>query len=155
MPCKFIVVALAMWSWAATAANAADNGMGFAIDVSLSPPAAAKLASLKEKIDIAVVWHGEPTKAGKRHADEMGEIDLGTETVRVSGAGGRAEIAGRDVKVANIGWIKDKKVQANVNVFSARLGSKDNLLDCDFFDDSVAKARDKPLALRCKLIGEK
>jgi hypothetical protein len=135
-------------------ASATDGSMGFSVDVSLSSPAAAKLNALKEKIVVSVLWYGEPTRAARKRADEMGQIDLGTEQVRLPASGGRAEITGRSVQVEHIDWVKDRAVQVNVNVFSARLSGPDNYLDCGAFEDTVVIARSKPVQMVCKLIGE-
>jgi hypothetical protein len=42
----------------------------------------------------------------------------------------------------------------NVNVYSARRSGPDNILDCAFFQDTVAVARQRSVKLACKLIGE-
>ncbi len=42
----------------------------------------------------------------------------------------------------------------NVNVFSARWTSDDNLIDCGFLDDKVATLSAAPQAVHCILIGE-
>jgi len=136
-------------------AKAADTGMGFSVDISLSSQAAAKLAALKEQIVVSAVWSGEPTRAARKHADEMGQIDLGTEQVRIPGSGGRAEITGRSVQVKHIDWVKNRAVVVNVNVFSARVSGPDNVLDCGLFENAVALARSKPVQIACKLIGER
>jgi hypothetical protein len=135
-------------------ASAVDGAMGFSIDVSLSPQAAAKLAALKEQIVVSVLWYGEPTKAARKHADEMGQIDLGKEEARLPGSGGRAEITGRSVQLKQLDWVKDRAVQVNVNVFSARLSGPNNILNCDLFDDNVVVARSKSVQIACKLIEE-
>jgi hypothetical protein len=41
-----------------------------------------------------------------------------------------------------------------VNVVSARLSSPDNLLACGVLEDSLAKARAKPIAIFCKTLDE-
>jgi hypothetical protein len=134
---------------------ALDGSLGFSVDVSLSAPAATKLDSLKEKIVVSVLWYGEPTKAAKKRADEMGQIDLGTEQVRLPGSGGRAEIKGRSVQLKHIEWVQNRAVRASVNIFSARLSGPDNYLDCGIFDNTVVVARAKPVQIACKLIGER
>jgi hypothetical protein len=91
---------------ASVPSNALDGSMGFSVDVSLSAPAAAKLNALKEKIVVSVLWYGEPTSAARKRADEMGQIDLGTEQVRLPASGGRAEITGRSVQIKHIDWVK-------------------------------------------------
>ena len=154
MAVTFATCLLAVATLASGPANAADESMGFSVDVSLSSSAVAKLAALNEKIVISVLWYGEPTRAARKRADEMGQIDLGTEQVRLPGSGGRAEITGRSVQVKHIEWVKNRAVLVNVNVFSARLSGPDNLLDCGLFENTVSVARSKPVQIACKLIGE-
>lgn len=152
---RAIVFSAAFLAFAPAQAIAADNPMGFALDVSLSRAAATKLASTKEGIEIAAYWYGEPTKAAKKRADDMGNINLGQEKARLPGTGGRAEISGKGAKVKDVGLTQGGAVKVNLNVYSARLGNKDNILDCSFFDDDLKLARLKPIAVLCKLIGEK
>jgi hypothetical protein len=134
---------------------APDGGMGFSVDVSLSSAAAARLNALKEKIVVSVFWYGEPTKAARKRADERGQIDLGTEEVRLPASGGRGEITGKTVEIKHIDWVKGRAVRVNVNVFSARLSGPNNYLDCGAFEDAVAIARSKSVQMTCKLIGER
>lgn len=110
---------------------------------------------MKEKIEAAAVWYGEPTPAARKRAAEDGQIYLGDEKVRLSGAGGRAAFSGRKVKVQQIAWLKNREVKINLNIYSARLGGPDNVLNCDLFDDTPKAARAKPVAVACKLIGER
>jgi len=105
------------------------------------------LNALKEKIVVSVLWYGEPTRAARKRDDEIGQIDLGTEQVRLPTSGGPAEITGRSVQVKHIDWVKNRAVQVNVNVFSARVSGPDNYLDCGAFEDTVAVARAKPVVL--------
>jgi hypothetical protein len=134
--------------------SAMDGSMSFSVNVSMSAPAEAKLNALKERIVVSVLWYGKPTKAARKHADEMGQIDLGTEQVRLPASGGRAEITGRSVQVKHIGWVENRAVQVNVNVSSARLSGSNNFLDCGVFEDTVVVARSKLVHMVCKLIGE-
>jgi hypothetical protein len=113
------------------------------------------LNALKEKIVVSVVWYGEPTRAARKRANEMGKIDLGTEEVRLPASGGRGEITGKTVQIKHIDWVKGRAVRVNVNVFSARLSDPNNYLDCGAFEDAVAIARSKSVQMTCKLIGER
>ena len=42
----------------------------------------------------------------------------------------------------------------NLNVWSGRRSSQDNLLDCGTFEDTLAVASRAPVRLSCRLIGE-
>lgn len=44
--------------------------------------------------------------------------------------------------------------QVNVNVYSGRRSSPDNLLDCGMFQDTLAVAAQSPVRISCGLIGE-
>lgn len=138
----------------AAPATAAENKMAFSVDVALSPKAAARLAALNEKIAVAAYWFGEPTRAARRHANEMGQISLGTEEIRIPGTGGRAQMTGQPAQAEHFGWVKDGAVQVNVNVFSARQSGPNNILACDLFEDAAALAHARPIPLLCKLIEE-
>jgi hypothetical protein len=139
---------------AASAAQAQDAGMGFSVDVSLSAKAAALLAAKGEKIEVWANWFGDPSPAGKKHVDEMGQVDLAQETARLPSTGGTAQLSGKKVPLAQIGWIANRNVQVLVNVYTARLKDQNNLLDCGIFQDAVTLARKAPVAIACKVIGE-
>jgi hypothetical protein len=139
----------------AAQAQKAAVPVDFDVDVTLSKLAADKLAAAKEKIIVAAYWGGEPTEKASKHAEGDGQISLGAERVTISGAGGRAHIKGSTFERAHIGWVKDGALEVLVNVYSARLSSGNNLLDCGLFQDSPAKSREKPVNISCKLIGEK
>jgi hypothetical protein len=141
--------------FASAPSAAPDGGMGFSVDVSLSSAAAAKLNALKEKIIVSVFWYGEPTGAARKRANAMGQINLGTEEVRLPASGGRGEITGKTVQIKHIDWVQRRAVRVNVNVFSARLSGPNNYLDCGAFEDAVAIARSKSVQMTCKLIGER
>ena len=79
---------------------------GFVVNVSLSPLAAQKLASLKEKIIVSAFWGGEPTAKAQKHAEDDGMIALGAEEVTISGAGGRAQITGRPFRREDAARVK-------------------------------------------------
>ena len=150
-----VVAGLSIAGCLAVPATAADNPMSFSIEVSLSPKAAAKLAAMKERIEAAALWYGDPTPAARKRADETGNINLGSETLRLPGTGGRLDFTGKPVKTDRIAWVAKREVKLNLNVYSARQGGPDNVLDCTFFDDDIRIARAKPVAVLCKLIGEK
>lgn len=149
-----ILRASPLFALLAPPALAAGGPMSFSFNLSLSPKAAALLAEKKERIIVWSSWWGEPTKAAKKYADEVGQIALGQERVTLTAAGGAGELTGRKVAVNHIDRVKDRAVQVWINVYTARLSGPDNLLNCDIFEDSLLVARAKPIAIACKLIGE-
>lgn len=125
------------------------------VSVTLSPKAAEKLAAGKEEIIAAAYYYGEPTKAAAKKADEIGQIDLGQEELRLGSAGGTVVFVGKGFKADRLGWVVGREARINLNVYSARKSSPDNLLACDLFEDTVAVATAKPVVVACKLIGER
>ena len=133
-------------------AAAADSG--FTVNVSLSPQAASRLAQLAEPITMSALYYGEPTRAARRHADEMGQIDLGTDEMTIPGSGGAAQFTLRALDRKHVVWGRNKDVKLNINVYTARHSDPNNLIACDFFDDSLSLALAHPINVGCKLIGE-
>ncbi len=125
------------------------------MEVSLSPKAKARLARLHETITVSASYYGDPAAGAMKHADEVGQIDLGRARVEIPGAGGRAVIPGASVRRPRLAWLATTAPEVNVNVFSSRRSGPDNLLDCAFFQDTVTVARKAPVKLACKLIGER
>lgn len=132
-------------------ARAAAPHYGFAVDITLSPKAAALLKARHEGIVVSAMYQGEPIASKRRMAEEDGTIGLGTENVTMTGAPGRAVIAGK-VDLAHVGWVTAPGVL--INVYSARHSDPNNLLDCGIFEDTIAKAQAGPVAIACKVIGE-
>jgi hypothetical protein len=134
------------------AATATDAG--FVVDVTLSTKAAARLAELGESIELSAYWYGEATKAARRQADEVGQITLGDEKHQISGSGGRAVFSGASFDRRRLRLVTGGRALMNLNVYTARRRHPDNLLSCDLFDDDMALAAAKPIAIHCKLIEE-
>lgn len=57
------------------------------------------------------------------------------------------------VPVSTVNQLASKDYKVNVNVFSGRRSSQDNLLACDFFDGKISKIQ-PDITLKCGLIGE-
>jgi len=135
-------------------ATARDN-MGFDVNVTLSPKAAAKLAAKKESIVILASYYGAPKRSAEKHANEIGRIDLEQqdEQVAIPGTGGHARISGAKVDANRLDWLASP-VSVNVNIASARKSSSDNLLSCDFIDGPLSKVKKAPVTLHCALIEE-
>lgn len=128
--------------------------MSFDLMISLSPQAAATLRKTKEGITVSARYCGDPTAAASGHANEVGQIDLGGEIVRLPGRAGPARVSGQGVKAYRLHWIQGAP-KVNVNTFSSRLRHRDNILICDFIDTDVALVvQAQPVELRCTLIRE-
>ncbi|UXN60566.1 hypothetical protein [Phyllobacterium zundukense] len=134
----------------------AQDGMGFDVNVTLSPKAAARLAAEKEGIVVFADYYGDPKRSAAKRANEIGQIDLNQqdETVQIPGTGGHAHVSGAKVDTKRLDWLAGP-AKVNVNVASARKTNPDNLLACDFIDGALADVMKAPVTLHCYLIEEK
>ena len=130
----------------------AQAPLGFDVDIVLSPRAADRLRATKEGITVNASYSGDPKPGAEKQANEIGRISLGVERIMLAGQAGRVHVSGEKVAVDRLAWIQGN---VNVNVYSSRRRSEDNILSCDFIDAEVAKVvAAQPITLRCALITE-
>lgn len=137
-----------------TATNdAPTNKYAFTVVVTLSDAARKKLSQSGESVIVGAEYFGEPAAdAGKDMINDIGAIDLGRREVEIPGAG-KARFDGSALKRDRLAFVKGKP-QVNVNVWSGRKSSPDNLLNCDMFQNAIEVAAQKPIKLHCRLIAE-
>jgi hypothetical protein len=140
--------------FAADPAHTASEPFAFQVRVSLSEKAAATLQHLDEGIVISASYSGEPRSSAKQHADQVGQIALGTQNVEIPGKPATVIVNGSSVKRGHLAWIRGP-VRLNVNVYSARRSGPNNLLACDFFDGRFRSTSHHPVQIHCSLIEEK
>lgn len=127
--------------------------LGFALTLKLSDKLKSELAAKNETIIVRVAYYGEPNEAGASEVDEMGQIALGEEEHEVTPADAPVEISGAAVPAAKLALIAGKP-SVNVNIFSGRKSSEDNLISCDFIDGPVEELLAQPTEINCGLITE-
>lgn len=125
---------------------------GYRVDVTLSPAAQAKLLEGAETIIVGADYFGTPVPAAVDLADEVGQLDLGRAQRELEGAGS-ASFDGTGFRTDRLSQIEGEP-QVNINVYSGRKSSPDNLLSCEFFQDALDVAAKAPIALHCTLIDE-
>jgi len=135
-------------------AQSTATASSFDVQISLSQKAQAKLESLSEGIVIAATYSANPASDREPHANQIGQIDLGHETVEISGRPQFVHIAGPHFAKSLLAETRGP-VLLNVNVYSARRSGPDNILNCDFFDGNLQQAVREPLTLHCSLIAER
>ena len=131
-----------------------DQSFGFAVELAFTVDALDSLTERNEEVIVSASYYADPTPEGEQHADDIGRIDLGTEDVQVPAEPGTVEITGDEVDTDALQWTEGD-IGVNVNVFTARLSSDDNLINCDIIDGPLADAMlAAPVMLRCALIEE-
>ncbi|MCK9553324.1 hypothetical protein, partial [Aquamicrobium sp.] len=66
---------------------------------------------------------------------------------------GVVHITGKNAGGAKLKWVKGQP-GVNVNLYTSRKSSDQNLIECDLIDGAVAKVQAKPITVNCFLIGE-
>lgn len=119
------------------------------INLHFDPAAAAALQKLGEMVTVGASFYGEPSATNTLPVDEVGWITLGNEAVTVWPVDQMVHIG------ANLGAAPMSSVLApevNVNVYSARFTSEDNVLDCSLVEGPTDELSKKPQDVTCKLI---
>lgn len=126
---------------------------GFDVRVTLSPTARKLLATRGETIVVSASYYGWPTDGAKMKVDDVGQVDLGREQ-HVLATPGVAHFSGARISADTQRALKQPP-EVNINVFSGRQTSPDNVLDCDIFQNAIAIAIKSPVAITCTLLTEK
>lgn len=132
---------------------ASEQPYGFSLELEFSDKALSTLKTQGEEVIVAASYYGSPNRAGEKHADDVGQIDLGREEVQVPAEPGPVQVIGSGLDIENLKWIEGE-VMVNVNVYSARLSSDDNLISCDLIDGPFSAIKDSIVTLDCALIEE-
>lgn len=135
------------------AVPASAEGLGFSITLKLSDKLKTELAAKNETIIARAAFYGDPNAAGTTEVDEMGQIQLGDEELEFAPADDTILITGTTVPPAKLALIEGG-AKVNVNVFSGRKSSEDNLISCDFIDGPVGELTAAPTEINCGLITE-
>jgi len=145
------LLAFAITALLAGPVSSAAQDYSLVVDVTLSPGAAALLKSRNEAVAVMANYYGDPVPSKMYLNTPEGGIGIGTEFVTIAGAG-RAAITGTKVMRERVGWVKS--IMVLINVVSARHSDRNNLLDCGIFEDTLAKARAKPISIYCRVLAE-
>jgi hypothetical protein len=145
-----LILRVATWPFLAGLAGSAF-AQTVTIDLSFSDKALAELTARGEGVVIATYWMGDPVPGATIKTNEIGTVFLMSEDLTLHPGPVRL-VVGSNLSMGPMDQVTVPYM--NVNVFSARWTDEDNLLDCDFLDDTVAKLAAAPQAINCKLIGE-
>lgn len=129
--------------------TASAQETGYSLSIRFDAGSAAKLARLGERVIVAAWYYGEPTAAGRRHADEMGLVNIGREEAEIWPVNQTVTLGGA-LRGAPLTWVTEPMV--NVNVYSARIADENNLLNCSLVDEPLAEARRAVSRIDCALI---
>jgi len=138
----------------AVAAAPSAPAPAFQVVVTLSPAAAAQIASTGQTITVPAEFYGVPSNEQQRMADQ-GRLDLAPEQDVVLQGAGTASFTAPQIDQSKLGSVEGGQVDLAIDISSGNHTSQNNLLNCDtFMDTSLTVAEAKPVQLNCKLIGE-
>ncbi len=129
----------------------------FDIEVVLSKEAEAKLKKDKETVIVRADFSGVPIenlpKKYQDQLDEMGELFLLSHSIELTDSR-LAEFRKMRFSKQLYDVLKNKDISVFVFVYSGRISTDSNLLDCEVLQDSMHKIGGKRFTLRGKLIND-
>lgn len=120
------------------------------LHISFDAASATKLQGSGEMIIVSSYFWGDPATGNVLPVNEMGQLYLGAEQATVWPNEQTISI-GHSLIGGPIGNVETPMV--NVNVYSARITSDDNLLDCGIVDGPTDALSKSTQEISCKLIG--
>lgn len=109
-------------------------------------------AETKENVIVSASYYGWPADSAASTVNDVGQIDLGREQHDIDGPGNLRFTGSSYVHV--LPRMLKGPPEVNINVYSGRRTSPDNLLDCDIFQNTMAVAHSSLIVLHCKLLTE-
>lgn len=146
-------LAAALLTMLALAPPAAAGPLGFELTLKLSDKLKTELTARGETLIVHTRFYGEPNEAGVSEIDDMGYIQLGEAELELQPLDAPVAISDAPVPPAKLALLTGKPL-VNVNVFTGRRSSEDNLISCDFIDGPVEDLRPAPTEIYCGLISE-
>ncbi|UTA54932.1 hypothetical protein L3D22_03560 [Lysobacter soli] len=142
------------------ATNTTSNA--FDVEITLTPAARERLVSQHESLIASADYFGYPSARAQQQrvpGSENPWLTLHRKQVELQGAqlDGTpvAHFPAVSLDAKQLAWTDAPDApQVNLNVYSGRRSSPDNLLDCTMFQDTLAVASRAPIRLACGLIGE-
>lgn len=128
----------------------AARAEGVTIQVHFDTASRTALTKAGERVVLSGYFYGEPAPDAKMQADEVGQIYLSGEEYTILPVD-QPVTFGQTLAKAPVDQVVEPYL--NVNIYSARFTSDENLLDCEIVDDSVKILGASVHVLNCKLIG--
>jgi len=123
----------------------------FEVKVDLTPKAADRIFGSNETIIVRIYFEGMPKHNAHAKLEEDGSFFVASAEKEISGTEPvRFENVKFSRKIYN--QLVDKNVDFNINVFSGRRSSKDNLLNGGYLFGKVSELVNQQSTINCKLI---
>lgn len=130
-------------------------GAPFCVNVQLSEPAREKLTDSKETIIVAGYFTGHPKKGTEAKYLDIKSRDVNLGDVQQEIWPGQTAVFKQlNLDPDALSRIDSQGPHILIDVFSGRKSSKDNLLDCEDYDDQFESLRGRTILIHCRLIAE-
>ncbi len=136
----------------APAAAEATSPYAFEVQLTLTPRTIEKLETMREMVTVSGMYWGEPKEEARPHADEMGQINLGADDIKVQPSSRSVIVPGAAIDPKVLASDVDGPPQVLVNVYTSRMADENNLINCGIYEGPIAMAQQKPVDIRCDLI---
>ena len=131
--------------------KAPAQDFGYAVAVSFTPAAAAKMKTLGQKATVEAYYYGAPTQAEKSKVNEDGQIDLGMDMSDIDATSQTVKLTGNGIDQTRLSSLSDGKPSVTVRVYSSTTAGTPNQLACTAFNGTVEAAKAAPVAITCDI----
>ena len=130
-------------------------GAPFSVNVQLSEPAREKLTDSKETIIVAGYFTGHPKEGTEARYLDIKSRDVNLGDVQQEIWPGQTAVFNQlNLDPDAVSRIDSRGPHILIDVFSGRKSSKDNLLDCEDYDEQFESLRGRTILIHCRLIAE-
>lgn len=123
----------------------------FEVQISLSPKAKDRMVNGNEKIIVVAFLRGVVKESSKKNNEKDSSTYISSARQLIS-YGETAVFNNLEFTKKIYDELADKDLTLNINVFSGRVSSENNLLDVDFFSDKISHVINKNITLKGKLM---
>jgi hypothetical protein len=155
-PVRFAASAVAILSCLALCqCGAKPSAFGSDVAVTFSPAATARLQALGEKAEVSGFYYGLPVDAVKDKVNDAGQIELGEDQVDIDATSQTVHLSGNGIDPLVLPKVVGAAPRVLISVYTVRKTRDADPLTCTTFDDAVATAHAKPVAIRCDVVAVK
>lgn len=137
---------------AASPAAEVKSPYAFEVQLTLTPRTVEKLETMHEMVTVSGMYWGEPKAEARAHADEMGQINLGADDIKVQPSSRSVIVPGAAIDPKVLASDVEGPPQVLVNVYTSRMAHENNLINCGIYEGPIAMAQQKPVDIKCDLI---
>ena len=134
------------------AAPEVKSPYAFEVQLTLTPRTIEKLETMHETVTVSSMYWGQPKEEARPRADEMGQINLGADDIKVQPSSRSVTVPGAAIDPKVLASDVEGPPQVLVNVHTSRMAHENSLIICGIYEGPIAMAQQKPVDIKCDLI---